>query len=136
MADPQTAIETQLVNIQAKTKTKLKDLHAAIAKCGKSKHGEIRTWLIATYELGYGDANTLAHSFLSKPPAEVADPLNEIYSEKKAHLRPIHDKIMAAIKAWGEFEVAPKRATSRCAERSSLRCWALKPVSELNWASI
>jgi hypothetical protein len=35
--------------------------------------------------------------------------LNEIYSDKKAPLRPIHDKLMTAISRFGEFEIAPKK---------------------------
>lgn len=37
------------------------------------------------------------------------DVLGEIYSGKKAHMRPIHDKLMAAIHGFGEFEIAPKK---------------------------
>jgi hypothetical protein len=35
--------------------------------------------------------------------------LSEIYSGKKEHLRPIHDKLMKAIAKFGEHEVAPKK---------------------------
>ncbi len=35
--------------------------------------------------------------------------LGEIYSGKKEHLRPIHDRLMAAIAGFGEFEIAPKK---------------------------
>jgi hypothetical protein len=36
--------------------------------------------------------------------------LDEIYAGKKAHLRPIHEALMAAIAKMGAFEVAPKKA--------------------------
>ncbi len=35
--------------------------------------------------------------------------VNEIYSGKKAHLRPIHDRLLAAIEKLGAFETAPKK---------------------------
>ncbi len=35
--------------------------------------------------------------------------VDEIYSGGKAPLRPIHDKLMAAINQFGEFEIAPKK---------------------------
>jgi hypothetical protein len=68
-----------------------------------------------TYQFGYGDANTLAHFAAGgkgATPASgdaAADPLADIYTGKKAHLRSIHDAVMAAIQPWGDFEVAPKK---------------------------
>ncbi|NJO35346.1 MAG: DUF4287 domain-containing protein [Rhodospirillales bacterium] len=108
MTDLQKAVQTQLANIEKKTGKTLAQLHAAIAKSGKTKHGEIRTWLMDEFGLGHGDANTLVHSVQAKPTPS-GDVLAEIYTDKKAHLRPIHDKVMDAIKGWGNFEVAPKK---------------------------
>src|SRR6202008_5165466 len=80
------------------------------------KHGEIRAWLMETYGLGYGDANTLAH--VARTPdttpaagadAGAADPLDDVYTGKKAHLRAVHDAVMSAIQPWGDFEVSPKK---------------------------
>ena len=48
----------------------------------------------------------------TRPPRRsdaAADPLADIYTGKKAHLRSIHDAVMAAIQPWGDFEVAPKK---------------------------
>lgn len=117
MADTDKAIATQMANIEKKTGKSLAQLSAAIAKCGKSKHGEIRSWLMDTFALGHGDANTLTHVALKSDGASAAkaagastaDVLDEIYSGKKAHQRPIHDALMSAIGAFGEFEIAPKK---------------------------
>lgn len=112
MADMDKAIATQLANIEKKTGKTIAQLTAAIKKSGKSKHGEIRDWLKETYSLGHGDANTLTHVAL-KPAgagdAPAGDALNAIYTGKKQHLRPIHEKLMAAINKFGEHEVAPKK---------------------------
>jgi hypothetical protein len=70
-----------------------------------------------TFGLGHGDANTLTHVALASDGESAAkargsstdDVLREIYSGKKEHLRPIHDKLMKAIEGFGEFEVAPKK---------------------------
>jgi hypothetical protein len=35
--------------------------------------------------------------------------LDEIYGGAKAHMRPIHEKLMKEINKFGEFEVAPKK---------------------------
>lgn len=117
MTDLEKAVATQLGNIEKKTGKTLVQLTAAIGKCGKTKHGEIRTWLQETYSLGHGDANTLAHAALKSDGEGAAkaaglstgDVLDGIYTGKKAHLRPIHDKLMTAIDQFGEFEIAPKK---------------------------
>lgn len=116
MSSPEQANATQLRNIEAKTGQDLAALRIAIAASGKSKHGEVRTWLMETYGLGYGDANALAHFAAGEKgaapasgAAAAADPLADIYTGKKAHLRSIHDALMAAIQPWGGFEAAPKK---------------------------
>lgn len=115
MSSPEQANATQLRNIEAKTGQDLAALRGAIAASGKAKHGEVRSWLMETYGLGYGDANALAHFAAGDKGATpasddaAADPLADIYTGKKAHLRSIHDAVVAAIQPWGDFEVAPKK---------------------------
>lgn len=117
MADTDKALATQLANIEQKTGKTLAQLTTAIKKSGKAKHGEIRDWLKETYGLGHGDANTLTHTALKSDGASSAkaagastdEVLDEIYAGKKAHLRPIHDKLVAAIERFGAFEVSPKK---------------------------
>jgi len=117
MADLDKAVATQIANIEKKTGKTLAQLRSAIAKCGKTKHGEIRSWLMESYGLGHGDANTLTHVARESDGASAAkaagastdDVLNEIYSGKKEHQRPIHEKLMSAIAGFGEFEIAPKK---------------------------
>ena len=118
MSDNTKALETQLGNIQTKTGKKLKEFESIIQKCGLTKHGEIRDMLKRDFGLGHGDANTLVHVALKSDGesaakasgATIDDVLNEIYSGPKAELRPIHDKLMAAINNFGPFEIAPKKA--------------------------
>ncbi len=112
MADLDKAVATQLANIEQKSGKSLVQFSAAIAKSGKTKHGEIRAWLMEQYGLGHGDANTLIHHALKSDGAAKAgadNVLDEIYAGKKAHLRPVHEKLMAAIEKFGEFEIAPKK---------------------------
>lgn len=121
MADPTAATISQLKNIQARTGKTIAELHAAVAASGASKHGERRSWLMAQYQLGYGDANVVA-LFFDKPlpdlaggtaatagPAAAGDPLDAIYTGAKAGLRPLHAAVMAQIGAFGDFEQAPKK---------------------------
>jgi hypothetical protein len=89
-----------------------------IRKSGLTKHGQIRDMLKNDLGMGHGDANTLVTIFLKSPAEPSAAPakapaaddvLAEIYSGPKAELRPIHDKLMAAINAFGAFEIASKK---------------------------
>ncbi len=122
MADPQAAVQTQLKNVQSRTGRTIADLHAAVAATGLAKHGEKRSWLMAQFKLGYGDANMVA-SFIGKPLPDLGsgspvappagaegDPLDGIYAGPKAALRPLHDAVMAAVQALGDFEAAPKKS--------------------------
>ncbi len=117
MASPEQGIQTQLKNIQTKTGKTLEQLAAIIKKSGLVKHGEIRSMLVTELGLGHGDANTLTHHVLKSDDASAAaasgastdDVLAGIYTGPKEHLRPIHDKVMAAINQFGDFEIAPKK---------------------------
>ncbi len=117
MSNLDKAVETQLNNIQAKTGKTLAELSAIVKASGLTKHGEIRAMLQKETSLSYGDANTLAHYALQSDGARAAaakgattaDVLDEIYAGPKAQLRPIHDKLMAAIRTFGDFEIAPKK---------------------------
>ncbi|WP_418317215.1 DUF5655 domain-containing protein [Piscinibacter sakaiensis] len=122
MADPQAATITQLKNIQAKTGKTIAELHAAVAASGAVKYGEKRSWLMEHFKLGFGDANAVVH-FIDKPlpdlgggapaapvPADQGDPLDTIYTGAKAELRPLHDAVIEVVRAFGSFEVAPKKA--------------------------
>ena len=109
------ATQTQLKNIQAKTGKSLDELVALVRASGLTKHGEVRDMLKRDLGLGHGDANTLAHVALKSDGASQAegkttdDVLDGIYTGPKAGLRPIHDRLMATIEAFGPFEIAPKK---------------------------
>ena len=108
------AFETQLKNMQTRAGKSLDELFAIIRKSGLAKFGEIRDMLKRDLGMGHGDANTLVHAYVkaaAEPSAQAGgDVLDQIYSGGKADLRPIHDKLMAAIGAFGPFETAPKKA--------------------------
>jgi hypothetical protein len=112
------ALQTQLRNIQTKTGKTFDELSAIVHTSGLSKHSEIVAMLKRDLGLGHGDANTLTHSVLgaasapAEAPAAASDGnaiLDEIYTGPKAALRPIHEKLMAQIHGFGEFEIAPKK---------------------------
>ena len=123
MADPAAASQNQLRNIQTKTGKTIAELHALLDGTGLAKHGEKRTWLIDNLGLGYGDANAavgaqgkdlsgLDGAAPAAPPAaaDAGDPLDAIYTGAKAHLRTVHDAVIAAVDRLGDYEQAPKKA--------------------------
>jgi hypothetical protein len=109
------AVQTQLDNIQKKTGKSLAELAAILRKSGLTKHGELRDYAKRELGIGHGDANALVHAVLQSDGQRAAEGksgdqvLDEIYSGAKAHMRPIHEKLMKEISRFGEFEVAPKK---------------------------
>ena len=118
------ALETQLANIQKRTGKTADELVAIVKKSGLAKHGEMVAMLKDTLGMGHGDANTIVH-MANKSAQVFAAPagttgatgaagteaeLDRIYTGPKAALRPIHEKIMALVDAFGPFEIAPKKA--------------------------
>jgi hypothetical protein len=107
------AVATQLANIEKRTGKSLVQLSALVLGSGLTKHGELVAMLKRDLGMGHGDANLLAHHVRAKAepgthasPEEVVDAL---YSGKKSALRPIHDRLMAEIREFGPFELAPKK---------------------------
>jgi hypothetical protein len=109
------ALATQLANIEKRTGKSLDALAKFIKSSGLTKHGEIRDMLKKDLGMGHGDANTLVHYVNRSDGASTAAGksedavLDEIYAGPRAALRPIHEKFMAAVGAFGPFEVAPKK---------------------------
>ena len=109
------AIATQLANIEKRTGKSLEQLTTIVKSSGLSKHGELVKMLKTNLGMGHGDANTLVHIARKSDSQSAADGLSPgqvldgLYTGKKAELRPIHDKLMLAIRKFGEFEEAPKK---------------------------
>lgn len=110
-------IETQISNIQAKTGKSLDELRAIIAGSGLTKHSDIRALLQSDLGLSYVYADTLILYIRRADEARAAaaagvtedDVLAQIYTGPKAAMRPIHEKLIAAMSDFGPFEVAPKK---------------------------
>jgi len=117
MADMDKAIATQLANIEKRTGKSLAELAKIVKGSGLAKHGELVAMLKTTLGMGHGDANTLVHTVLKSDGQSAAaaagvsgdQVLDGLYVGPKAALRPIHDKVLAAMKQMGVFEEAPKK---------------------------
>ena len=116
MTDLDKALATQVTNIVKRTGKTIPELTAIVKSSGLSKHGELVTMLKSTLGMGHGDANTLVH-LVRKPGPSAAgakglssgEVLDGLYTGPKATLRPIHDKLIVAIRKFGDFEEAPKK---------------------------
>lgn len=112
--DLEKAIATQLANIEKRTGKSLDELTSIVRKSGLSKHGELVKMLKETLGMGHGDANTLVHTVLRSSGSGAAVPaadnaLDALYVGPKSALRPIHDKLLSEMRAFGDFEEAPKK---------------------------
>lgn len=112
MADPRTAADTQLRNVEARTGKTFAQLRKLIADSGLTKVGEQRTMLMQALGLGYGDANLLAlrAKEASVPASAEGDPLDAIYAGPRSALRPLHERLAAEIDKLGACEKAPKKS--------------------------
>jgi hypothetical protein len=116
MTDPDKATATQLANIAKRSGKSLEEFAALVSASGLTKHSEIREMLTRDVGLGYGDANAMAlyvlalkKSAAGAAPATIEDIVSGFYAGAKSSLRPIHDRLMAEIARFGEFEIAPKK---------------------------
>jgi hypothetical protein len=115
MADVERAVATQLANIEKRTGKSLAELADIIESSGLSKHGELVTMLKKTLGMGHGDANALvhtvrrAHSGAASRASSPEHALDRLYTGAKAALRPIHDRLLAELRKFGDFEEAPKK---------------------------
>ena len=115
MTDADKALATQLANIEKRTGKSLTELTAIVKGSGLSKHGELVAMLKTTLGMGHGDANSLVHFALKSDGQSAAQGLSSeqvldgLYTGPKSALRPIHDKLLAAIRRFGAFEEAPKK---------------------------
>jgi hypothetical protein len=79
---------------------------------GLAKHGEIVKMLKSDHGLGHGYANLVAHKALKSDAgsAQEDDLIAAMYAGEKAALRPIHDRILGEVSAFGgDVEIAPKK---------------------------
>lgn len=114
MTDIDKAVATQMANIVKRTGKSLPELTAIVKGSGLSRHGELVGMLKSTLGMGHGDANTLVHVVRGAdeqraPPESPDQVLDGLYTGAKAALRPIHDKLLAAVRDFGAFEQAPKK---------------------------
>jgi predicted transport protein len=81
---------------------------------GKSKHGELVSWLKSEHQVTHGYANLIAHTVLrtdaGSKQADGDDLVAEMFAGERSAVRPIFDALMTHILAFGDdIEQAPKK---------------------------
>ncbi len=110
-------VEKMISNLEEKTGKKLSDWVDIVNKSGEEKHMAKIKYLKEKYSLTHGYANLIVHTAKEgKVPGldknETSDEvLVDAQYEKKSQLKPIYDKLIAALSKFGsDVEVAPKKA--------------------------
>ena len=110
---PEEGMASLIRNLEAKTGKSIDAWIATARATGHTKHGQIVAALKKDHGLTHGYANQIAQralASLTPPPTSDSDPIDALYSGAKAGLRPIHDKLTAAMKKFGsDVEFAPKK---------------------------
>lgn len=111
---PEEQMATMAANLEANTGRTLDQWTSVVRKSGKSKHGEVVTWLKSDHGITHGYANLIAHSaFKSDASAQTAagaDLVAEMFAGDKAAMRPIFDAIMKEVRGFGsDIEESPKK---------------------------
>jgi hypothetical protein len=110
MAAPDQATLSMIANLEKNTGKTLAQWVSIAAK-GGTRHGEIVKHLKNEHGLTHGYANLVAHSALNSAATAQPDDalLDDQYAGAKAGLRPIYERILEAVRGFGDVEVAPKK---------------------------
>lgn len=109
--DPQ--IATMEANILEKTGKPVSEWVKIARTSGLEKHGQIVKFLKTDHGFTHGYANLIAHQTLasSADQHDDEDLVAAQYAGPKANLKPIYDKVVAAVQSFGaDAELAPKKA--------------------------
>jgi hypothetical protein len=110
--DVDTALQSQIRNIEATYGKPLAHWFAVIDASGLTKHNEVVAMLKADHGLAHGAAHRVSLLARQRHHADVAapsDPADALYTGAKAGLRPLHDALLDQIRALGAFDIAPKK---------------------------
>ncbi|WP_291844622.1 DUF4287 domain-containing protein [Maricaulis sp.] len=111
---PEDMAQAMINNMPAKTGKSLDEWVTIVKASGLEKHGEMIKLLKGEHGMTHGFANLVAHEARGRvvsAPAPAEDLVAAQYAGPKAGLKPIHDRLVKAVEAFGEdVELAPKKA--------------------------
>ena len=107
------AMEQMIRSLKEKTGKSVDHWVALARKSGASKHGEVVKHLKEKHGLTHGYANLVAHQTFQSAAvhADAGDLVASQYAGKKAGLRPLYDRLIDRVGAFGnDIEIAAKKA--------------------------
>lgn len=110
---PEEMAEAMVRNLSEKTGKTLAQWIKIAGGSKLKKHGEIVKFLKAEHGLTHGYANLIVLKTLKSDAGSASnagDLVDQQYAGAKAGLRPMYEKLIAAVAKFGEVEVAPKKA--------------------------
>ena len=111
-------LEAQIRTIEERYGKPLSEWIAIVRESGITKHTDMVAMLKSQYGMSHGSAHRVAlkareadgASMVQAAKASGRDPVEEMYSDKKADLKPLHDALMTAITSFGnDIEQVPKK---------------------------
>jgi len=111
-------LEAQIRTIEQQYGKSLNVWIAIVKESGLTKHTDMVAMLKSQYGMSHGSAHRVALKAREADAVSIAkaagasgrDPVAELYSGKKAGLKPLHDALMTAITTFGDdIELAPKK---------------------------
>src|SRR5690349_2522112 len=107
MATVDEGIQAQIRNIEASYGRTMPEWFAIIAASGRTKHTDVVAMLKSEYGMTHGAAHRVSllgrQAAAPPPPAgRDADPADALYLRGKVGLRPVHDALMRAVRAFGD----------------------------------
>jgi len=112
VASVEQGLQSQVRNIEATYGRSIDEWVRLIETSGLRRHGQIVAMLKDEHGLSHGAANRVALVALDRMAAKpaAADPVDDLYRDRPAEIRAIHDRIMTVIEGLGsDVEIAPKK---------------------------
>lgn len=105
------ATTTMIRNLEEKTGKSLDQWLAVACSSGIEKHGELVKHLKADHGLTHGYANLVALYSRGYGEDSGEDLVAAQYAGDKSGLRPIYEAVVAAVRSFGDVEIAPKKTS-------------------------
>ena len=111
MASPEEMAQKMIDNMPEKTGKSLEEWLVITRDSGLEKHGALVKMLKQEHSMTHGFANLVARQTLQSHEPTGEELISGQYSGAKAALKPIYDRLIAAVRDFGDdVEVSPKKA--------------------------
>jgi hypothetical protein len=115
MATVEEGLQAQIRNIEATYGKPMSEWIAIISASGLTKHTDVVNMLKKDYGMTHGAAHRTSlvarqNAAEAAAAGQSSDPVSDLYTGKKASLRPLYDALLNAIQEFGDdIELAPKK---------------------------